>query len=111
VLINDAIGNSLTFDGAGNTVAQAGDTNVINVGKGAESHFKMDKDGNIVLEGKKSFKVKVGESTTLELLANGTIKLNGKKFKLDATDTMDISSAKNHISGESKLDGGDVFIN
>ena len=110
VLINDAIGNSLTFDGSGNTVAQAGDTNVINVGKGAESHFKMDKDGNIALEGKTSFKVTVGEST-LELLADGTINLNGKKFKLDAADTVDIASAKNHISGESKLDGGDVFIN
>ena len=110
VLINDAIGNSLTFDGAGNTVAQAGDTNVINVGKSAESHFKMDKDGNIALEGKNSFKVTVGKSI-LELLADGTINLNGKKFKLDATDTMDIASAKNHISGESKLDGGDVFIN
>ena len=110
VLINDAIGNSLTFDGSGNTVAQAGDTNVINVGKSAESHFKMDKDGNIALEGKNSFKVTVGKSI-LELLADGTINLNGKKFKLDATDTMDIASAKNHISGESKLDGGDVFIN
>ena len=109
-MINDAIGNSLTFDGSGNTVAQAGDTNVINVGKSAESHFKMDKDGNIALEGKNSFKVTVGKSI-LELLADGSIKINGKKFNLIAEDTMDIASAKNHISGESKLDGGDVFIN
>lgn len=110
VLINDAIGNSLTFDGSGNTVAQAGDTNVINVGKDSESHFKMDKDGNIILEGKNSFKVTVGASS-LELLADGNIKINGKVFNLTAKNTMDISSPKNHIDGETKFDGGDVFIN
>jgi uncharacterized protein involved in type VI secretion and phage assembly len=110
VLINDAIGNSLTFDGSGNTVAQAGDTNVVNVGKGSESHFKMDKEGNIVLEGKNSFKVKVGASS-LELLADGNIKINGKIFNLTAENSMDISSPKNHIDGETKFDGGDVFIN
>jgi type VI secretion system secreted protein VgrG len=110
VLINDAIGNSLTFDGSGNTVAQAGDTNVVNVGKGSESHFKMDKEGNIILEGKNSFKVTVGASS-LELLADGNIKINGKIFNLTAKNSMDISSPKNHIDGETKFDGGDVFIN
>lgn len=110
VLINDAIGNSLTFDGSGNTVAHAGDTNVVNVGKDAESHFRMDKDGNIVLEGKKSFKITVGESS-IELLADGNITIDGKNFNLTANDTMVISSSKNHIDGETKFDGGDVFIN
>lgn len=110
VLINDAIGNSLTFDGAGNTVAQAGDSNVINVGEGAESHFKMDKNGTIILKGDKSFKVTVGESS-LELLANGTIRINGKNFNFIADTTVEISSPKNHIDGETKFEGGDVFIN
>jgi type VI secretion system secreted protein VgrG len=110
VLINDAIGNSLTFDGSGNTVAKAGGSNVVNVGEGAESHFKMDKDGTIILKGDKSFKVTVGDSS-LELLANGTVKINGKNFNFIADNTVAISSPKNHIDGETKFDGGDVFIN
>jgi type VI secretion system secreted protein VgrG len=70
----------------------------------------MDKDGTIVLKGEKSFKVTVGVSS-LELLANGTIRINGKNFNFIADNTVAISSPKNHIDGETKFEGGDVIIN
>lgn len=51
--------------------------------------------------------------------SDGTILINGKVINFDGSDgvgvkggkAIEINSPKNHIGGETKLDGGDVFVN
>jgi hypothetical protein len=128
----------MKFDGAGNATTNAnndksvtvgnnntvntGSVNVINVGSknggGANSMLKMDKSGNITLECDTNITIKTGKSS-LTLMSDGKIILSGKIIGIGgegigiaASEGIDISSPSNHIGGgQTKIDGGDAFIN
>lgn len=108
--LTDKGGVDMRFDGAGNALTQIANTNIIGVGKEGQSTLKMDADGNIALDGKESLKITIGKSI-FEMLSDGTIKVNGKIITVNAETSTEIAAANNHISGITKLDGGDVFIN
>ncbi|HCM35921.1 phage baseplate assembly protein V [Chryseobacterium sp.] len=128
--LKDQGGANMHFDGAGNATTNAntnhtvnaGSTNVINVGGkdggGANSMLKMDASGNITLECDKKITLKTGKSS-ITLNTDGTILINGKAVGVGGTDgvgikggkTITVNSPKNHIAGETKMDGGDVFVN
>ncbi|REC61876.1 Vgr family protein [Chryseobacterium pennae] len=128
--LKDQGGANMNFDGAGNATTNAntnhtvnaGSTNVINVGGkdggGANSMLKMDASGNITLECDKKITFKTGKST-ITLNTDGTILINGKVVGVGGTDgvgikggkAITVNSPKNHIAGETKMDGGDVFVN
>jgi len=129
--LKDQGGANMHFDGGGNATTNAntnhtvnaGNTNVINVGGkeggGVNSMFKMDAEGNITLNCDKSITLKTGGST-LTLNTDGTILIGGKLIGisgengigLGSTKGIDISSPANHLGGgQTKIDGGDAFIN
>ncbi|WP_262151736.1 type VI secretion system Vgr family protein [Chryseobacterium foetidum] len=116
------IGNNKSLEVGNNNKISAGTTNVINVGgKGggaANSMFSMDSAGNISLECDTNVTIKTG-SSSITLKSDGTIILSGKiigigaeGIGLAATEGIDLSSPANHIGGgQTKIDGGDAFIN
>jgi len=116
VQITDSGTASMLMDGAGNLGVNANATHTTTVGEEA-SIFKMDENGNITLDGKESLKISIGEST-LEMLKDGTVKINGKQISINGEEIIvggssktEISAPNNHIAGITKIDGGDVFIN
>ncbi|ROH97655.1 type VI secretion system Vgr family protein [Chryseobacterium daecheongense] len=138
VFLTDQGGANMKFDGAGNAVlnantnhtantgqnhtVNAGSMNVINVGGknggGANSMLKMDSGGNITLECDTNITIKTGNSS-LTLMSDGKIILSGKIIGIGgdgigiaASEGIEISSPSNHIGGgQTKIDGGDAFIN
>lgn len=130
----------MNFDGGGNSTLNANSTHSVNagsnasvnVGKGA-SVLNMDSGGNIDVMGQSNVKIKVGAAfismnTSSIVLGIGasSITLTEESISFKSTDlslestsgttisggnSVDISSAKNHIGGETKMDGGDVFVN
>lgn len=129
--LKDQGGANMNFDGAGNATTNAninhtinaGSTNVINVGSkeggGANSMLKMDAGGNIVLSCDTTITFKTG-SSSITLNTDGTILIGGKLIGisgengigLGSTKGIDISSPANHLGGgQTKIDGGDAFIN
>ncbi|MGK6342503.1 type VI secretion system Vgr family protein [Chryseobacterium sp. DT-3] len=128
--LKDQGGANLNFDGAGNATTNAntnhtvnaGSTNIINVGGkeggGANSMLKMDNAGNITLECDTNITIKTGASSMI-LMANGKIILSGKIIGIGADgigiaakEGIDLNSPSNHIGGgQTKIDGGDAFIN
>jgi len=138
VFLTDQGGANMKFDGAGNATTNAnnnktvkvgnnntvntGSKNVINVGSkdggGANSVFSMDNAGNISLECDTNVTIKTGASS-ITLKADGTIILSGKIIGISGegigvvgTKGIDLSSPANHLGGgQTKIDGGDAFIN
>ena len=140
VTLHDKGGVKMNFDGAGNSTlnansthsVNAGSNSSINVGKGA-SELNMDSGGNIDVMGESNVNIKVGAAsismnTSSIVLGIGassitlteeSISLKSTNLILESTsgttisggNSVDISSAKNHIGGETKMDGGDVFVN
>jgi len=138
VFLTDQGGANMKFDGAGNATTNAnndktvsvgnnntvntGSKNVINVGSkdggGANSMFSMDNAGNISLECDTNITIKTG-SSSITLNTDGTIILSGKIIGIGAegigiaaSKGVDVSSPANHIGGgQTKIDGGDAFIN
>jgi len=116
--MQDNGGVSMKFDGGGNATTNANTSKIINVGKGSESLLKMDNAGNISLTCNTNITLKTGESS-ITMKSDGTIIISGKIIAVGgegigiaASDGIDISSPANHIGGgETKIDGGDVFIN
>ena len=128
--LKDQGGANMNFDGAGNATTNAntnhtvnaGSTNVINVGGkdggGANSMLKMDKAGNITLECDTNITIKTGASS-MTLMSDGKIVLSGKiigigaeGIGLAAKEGINLNSPSNHIGGgQTKIDGGDAFIN
>ncbi|WP_312076427.1 phage baseplate assembly protein V [Chryseobacterium sp.] len=116
------IGNDKSLEVGNNNKISAGTTNVINVGgKGggaANSMFSMDSAGNISLECDTNVTIKTG-SSSITLKSDGTIILSGKIIGLGAegiglaaSEGIDLNSPANHIGGgQTKIDGGDAFIN
>ncbi|MET3535999.1 type VI secretion system Vgr family protein [Chryseobacterium limigenitum] len=138
VFLTDQGGANMKFDGAGNATTNAnndktvsvgnnntvntGSKNIINVGSkdggGANSMFSMDNAGNISLECDTNITIKTGASS-ITLNTDGTIILSGKIIGIGAegigiaaSKGVDVSSPANHIGGgQTKIDGGDAFIN
>ncbi|MBW4760786.1 type VI secretion system tip protein VgrG [Prevotella denticola] len=140
VTLHDKGGVKMNFDGAGNSTlnansthsVNAGSNSSINVGKGA-SELNMDSGGNIDVMGESNVNIKVGAAsismnTSSIVLGIGassitlteeSISFKSTNLILESTsgttisggNSVDISSAKNHIGGETKMDGGDVFVN
>lgn len=116
--LKDQGGANMHFDGAGNAATNAAVSKTINVGKGSESLLKMDNAGNISLTCNTNITLTTGKSS-LTMKSDGTILINGKVINFDGSDgvgvkggkAIEINSPKNHIGGETKLDGGDVFVN
>lgn len=130
VFLTDQGGANMKFDGAGNANTNvnsnhninAGSTSAINVGGkkggGANSMFKMDNAGNITLECDTNITIKTGASS-MTLMSDGKIVLSGKiigigaeGIGLAAKEGINLNSPSNHIGGgQTKIDGGDAFIN
>ncbi|PUV24401.1 type VI secretion system Vgr family protein [Sphingobacterium athyrii] len=129
--LKDQGGANMHFDGSGNATTNAninhtvnaGSTNIINVGGkeggGANSMLKMDAGGNIILNCDKAITLKTG-SSSITLNTDGTILIGGKLIGisgengigLGSTKGIDISSPANHLGGgQTKIDGGEAFIN
>ncbi|TWP29376.1 hypothetical protein ETU08_07700 [Apibacter muscae] len=93
-LLTDNGGASMKFDGAGNAVTNAAAMQTLNVGGGGkdssgetippQSVLKMDKDGNIKLDGKTNITLMVGENT-LVIDANGLTLTNKDGNKVAIT--------------------------
>ncbi|MFC2636672.1 phage baseplate assembly protein V, partial [Prevotella histicola] len=140
VTLHDKGGVSMNFDGSGNATTnvnanhtiKAGSKTSTNVGKGA-SVLSMDCGGNIDLTGQSKVNIKVGgaaismngSSITLSIgsssitLTSDGISSKGTMLTMESTtgtrisggQSIDISATQNHIGGETKMDGGDVFVN
>ncbi|WP_353145524.1 phage baseplate assembly protein V [Chryseobacterium sp.] len=129
--LKDQGGANMNFDGTGNATTNAntnhtinaGSTNVINVGAkeggGANAMFKMDAGGNIILNCDTTITFKTG-SSSITLNTDGTILIGGKIIGISgengigigSSKGIDISSPANHLGGgQTKIDGGDAFIN
>jgi hypothetical protein len=111
--LKDQGGANMHFDGTGNAIVNAntdhttntgsnntinaGNTNIINVGgeKGAppQSMFKMDSDGNVIIDAKSSITLKVGDNL-LSIDKKGLIKLNGKDLEQQATNNFDLNAKR-----------------
>jgi type VI secretion system secreted protein VgrG len=116
VYLTDHGSANMKFDGSGNATTNAnnnhyvnaGSQHVANVGKEA-SVLRMDSGGVIDLSGNSKVTIKVGGSS---IVIDGTsITIDSKNIIVSGKTSIDVSSPKNHIGGETKMDGGDVFIN
>ncbi len=116
--LKDKGGANIFFDGGGNAKTNAAVSKTIEVGKGSESLLKMDNAGNISLTCNTNITLTTGKSS-LTMKSDGTILINGKVIGVGGSEgvglkggkAIEINSPKNHIGGETKMDGGDVFIN
>ncbi|QCE42984.1 type VI secretion system Vgr family protein [Psychroserpens sp. NJDZ02] len=116
MLLTDKGTASMMMDGAGNTIVTTNASHTTTVGE-ESSVLKMDADGNIDLTGKEKLTITIGESS-ITMKKDGTIKIKGKAITVEGDDigvgankSTAIFSPSNHIAGNTKMDGGDVFIN
>jgi hypothetical protein len=91
----------MTFDGEKKIKIEADDEITIDIGKG-QSVLKMNKDGVATVDAKKEFKVTVG---------NSVLTMTVDAIKITTSSSIDVSSDKNHIKGETTMNGGNVYIN
>lgn len=111
--LKDQGGASMHFDGTGNAIVQAntdhttntgnnntinaGSTTTINVGAKdgapAQSVFKMDAAGNVVIDAKTSITLKVGDNL-LSIDKKGLIKLNGKNLEQKADNNFELNAKR-----------------
>ncbi|RAV29183.1 type VI secretion system Vgr family protein [Sinomicrobium soli] len=109
ITITDKGAALLVMDGAGNININGSTSKNINIGEGA-STLNMDKNGVINFSGNEQFAITVGESSLI-LKKDGVIEINGKDIKVTGTANTLITAKNNHIAGQTKMDGGEVFIN
>lgn len=117
VNLTDKGGANMKFDGAGNAVTNANVSKTINVGgekDSPQSLFKMDKDGNITLDGKNSLKITVGDSS-FTMMKDGTINLSGKIVKIIGSEKTEIGKTGGNsgmvVDTNVTIKGKDVNIN
>ncbi|RBL90453.1 type VI secretion system Vgr family protein [Chitinophaga flava] len=116
VLMNDANGSVTINDPSGNQVVMHGNKQItLNA---PEKLIINSKD--IVINGSNSIKIGKGTSPTHVVIdtSGNTISIksdansiHGKDNTITGTNSNQVNGQKNHIKGESKLDGGNVFIN
>ncbi|WP_312508920.1 type VI secretion system Vgr family protein [Chryseobacterium culicis] len=111
--LKDQGGASMHFDGTGNAIVQVntdhttntGSNNTINAGSAttinvgakdgapAQSVFKMDAAGNVVIDAKTSITLKVGDNL-LSIDKKGLIKLNGKNLEQKADNNFELNAKR-----------------
>ncbi|PIE48311.1 MAG: hypothetical protein CSA40_01095, partial [Flavobacteriales bacterium] len=84
VTITDHGTASMMMDGSGNTSVSTNAKHTTSVGKNA-CKLEMDSDGNVSLDANEKLKITIG-SSTVELLKDGTIKVNGKTITIMGDD-------------------------
>ncbi len=89
------------MDGEQNIHVKAGKSVDVNVGDGA-CVLHMQHDGTVSLKATKQIELCVGDSVYT---------MTTKDVNLSTSSKIDISSAKNHIAGETTMDGGNVYVN
>ena len=92
--------SNIKLDGNKNITIEAGKTTSINIGEG-QALLKLDNEGNISVTGTKNISLAVGGS--LIEMTEKAISISGEKIN--------IYGSKNHIKGNSTLNGGKVIIN
>lgn len=116
VLMNDAAGSVTINDPSGNQVIMHGNKQVtINapeklVINSTDIVFNASK--TIVLNGTSAIKMGLGEDPTHIVIntEENKITLKSEQNLIDGTSNK-VTGKQNHIEGESKLDGGNVFVN
>ncbi len=102
----DKVGDQIKLDGAGHITEHSNASHEISVNKG-NSKLLMTSDGKITLDGTTSLKIKIG-SSTLEMLQDGTIKINGKDITIEGTSSIEAKAVSTKIIGtaQTELGGG-----
>lgn len=100
----DKIGNNKELKVGKNHTAKVGAKHTTDVGKG-NSVLTMDKDGVIDLSGNTSIKLKVSETSYIEIKSGKII------IKSDEIEVQGSGSAKAVFNGNTAITGKDVFIN
>jgi len=100
IKIQDKQGNFEQFDGEGNLSIETSDTVSIKVAK-TEAIVLLDKKGNISVTGTKNISLAVGGSL---------IEMTEKEISISG-ENINIYGSKNHIKGNSTINGGKVIIN
>jgi hypothetical protein len=100
IKVQDKGGNFAHWDGAGNIFIESGETLSIKIAK-TQSMVTMDKEGNIAITGTQNISLAVGGS--LIEMTEKEISISGENIK--------IYGSKNHIKGNSTINGGKVIIN
>ncbi|AFJ07797.1 VgrG protein [Prevotella intermedia] len=140
VTLHDKGGVSMNFDGAGNSTFNSNTSHTVNAGSNASTNvgegasvLNMDSGGCVELTSQSEVSIKVGSasismnnsSITLSIgsssitLTSENILSKGTTLSMESTTStsisggqnIDISATQNHIGGETKMDGGDVFVN
>jgi len=116
VNITDKGGADMLFDGAGNVITNAAATKVINVGGKKDAPpqclLHMDKDGNVILDGKMTITFKVGLSFIK--ITEGKIVLNSDEIEINGKTVSTIKgsgAAKAVFNGSTTITGSQVDIN
>ncbi len=104
VYLSDGKGNNTFHDGKGNIITTSSEMIRLECGK---SSIEMKKDGTILISG---LNITTNGEETVTTITE-TKKVNAKDNIIIASNSNNITGPKNHIQGESKLDGGNVFIN
>jgi uncharacterized protein involved in type VI secretion and phage assembly len=104
----DAVKDEIKLDGAGNITEHSNSSHEISVAKG-NSKLKMDSGGNITLDGTTSLKITIG-SSTLEMLKDGTIKINGKDITIESTVSIEAKSVTTKITGTAVTEMGGGLV-
>jgi len=101
----------IKLDGNGVAVTNAQERNEINIAD-KSSLFIMDKDGNIVFEGKKQFQIIIGESSLI-MDKEGNIAINGKNIIINGKESLDNRSSGSQVllNKNAKVTGSKVDIN
>jgi len=99
------------LDGNGIALTNAQERNEVNVAD-KSSLFVMDKEGNIVFEGKKQFQIIVGDSSLI-LNKDGNIVLKGKNIIINGEESLDNRSSGSQVllNKNAKVKGSKVDIN
>ncbi|RQE00811.1 type IV secretion protein Rhs [Prevotella intermedia] len=140
VTLHDKGGVSMNFDGAGNSTLNSNTSHTVNAGSNASTNvgegasvLNMNSGGCVELTSQSEVSIKVGSasismnnsSITLSIgsssitLTSENILSKGTTLSMESTTStsisggqnIDISATQNHIGGETKMDGGDVFVN
>jgi uncharacterized protein involved in type VI secretion and phage assembly len=92
--------SKIKLDGSKNITIEAGKTISINIGEN-QAILNMDNDGNISITGTNNISLAVGGSL---------IEMKEKEISISG-ENINILGSKNHIKGNSTLNGGKVIIN